>query len=351
MARREIVEEPEHLERWLVSYADFITLLMAFFVVMYSISSVNDGKYRILSDTLSEAFRTPERSLDPIQVGDMARAFDQNDSSIIELASGGGTSTEGNLAGPTEQLQEIQSSMEELFRDLIQDDLISVNGNELWVEIEMKSGLLFSSGSAIPSADAEIILDEVANIVRDYPNPVHVEGFTDNVPIRTEAFPSNWELSAARSAAIVRLMSDGGVAPERMAAVGYGEFQPVASNDDENGRSQNRRVVLVISRNLNIRRAITAVSSDQAEGAQGELLELNAKVGESPVARGLPREEPAPAETTQPETAQPEAPAERRRPAPVGEPVRPVRLPGGGLLFTREPPATTAPAPEAPAEQ
>ncbi len=351
MARRELVEEDEHLERWLVSYADFITLLMAFFVVMYSISSVNDGKYRILSDTLSEAFRTPERSLDPIQVGDMAQAFDQNDSSIIELASGGGTSTEGNLAGPTEQLQEIQSNMEELFRDLIKDDLISVNGNELWVEIEMKSGLLFSSGSAIPSADAEVILEEVANIVRDYPNPVHVEGFTDNVPIRTEAFPSNWELSAARSAAIVGLLAESGVAPERMAAVGYGEFQPVAGNDTEAGRSQNRRVVLVISRNLNIRRSITAVSSGQAEGARGELLELNEKGGESPVARGLPREEPAPpAGAAQPETAT-GTPAERRRPAPVGEPVRPVRLPGGGLLFTREPPANAQPAPETPAEQ
>lgn len=342
MPRRAVIEEDEHLERWLISYADFITLLMAFFVVMYSISAVNEGKYKILSATLSEAFRTPTFSLKPVQQGELVRTEEDQGQpdNLIPLDAVSGAEKEEGQKGPAEELQEIRGQLTELFQDLIQNDLISVTGDELWVEIEMKSSLLFGSGSAELSADAEIILEQLGGILKQHRNPMHVEGFTDDRPIATEAYPTNWELSTARSSAIIRLLTDTGVAPERMAAVGYAEFQPVADNETEEGRQKNRRVVLVISRNLDIRRSVAAVGSDAAAGSREQFLDLADTVRDSEILRGLgpeaPAEPEAPPEVTTPEAPRgvPEAPVE----TPSG-PLRTLRLPSGGLLFTRQPEA------------
>ncbi len=345
MPRRAVIEEDEHLERWLISYADFITLLMAFFVVMYSISAVNEGKYKILSATLSEAFRTPTFSLKPVQQGELVRTEEEpgQPDNLIPLEAVSGAEQAEGQKGPAEELQEIRGQLTELFQDLIQNDLISVTGDELWVEIEMKSSLLFGSGSAELSADAEVILEQLGRILRQHRNPMHVEGFTDDRPIATEAYPTNWELSTARSSAIIRLLTDVGVAPERMAAVGYAEFQPVADNATEEGRQQNRRVVLVISRNLDIRRSVAAVGSDAAAGARDQFLDLANTVRDSEIRRGPgPEQPPQPAPVTP--TAAPPAPRgvpEAPVQTPSG-PLRTLRLPSGGLLFTRQP--------EAPAE-
>ncbi len=350
MPRRAVIEDDEHLERWLISYADFITLLMAFFVVMYSISAVNEGKYKILSATLSEAFKSPTFTLKPLQQGEIAKSEEEQGKpdNLIKLEGVSGADQEAGNKGPEQEMQEIRGQLTELFQDMIQNDLISVTGDELWVEIEMKSSLLFDSGSAELSADAQIILEQLGEILKQHRNPMHVEGFTDDRPIATEAYPTNWELSTARSSAIIRLLSDVGVAPERMAAVGYAEFQPVAANDTEEGRQRNRRVVLVISRNLDIRRSVVAVGSDAAAGSREEFLDLANTVRDSEVLRGLrpdqpgqPRQPGAPAEVTTPEAplGVPEAPVE----TPSG-PLRTLRLPSGGLLFTRQPPAPAAPA-------
>ena len=129
-------------------------------------------------------------------------------------------------------LNQLSNDVEGAFADLIEDDDIAIDGNETWVEISLSSSLLFGSGSAIPNPAALPVLTKIADLLAGYENPVHVEGFTDNVPIRSSVFASNWELSAARSATVVRLLAEGGVDPDRMAAVGYAEFQPLASNDD-----------------------------------------------------------------------------------------------------------------------
>ncbi len=353
MPRREVIEEDEHLERWLISYADFITLLMAFFVVMYSISAVNQGKYKILSATLSEAFRTPTFNLQPVQQGEQVRTDEEqgNPDFIVPLdAVSGAEQDEGSKGseGPAEQLQVLKTQLVELFQDMISKDLISVTGDELWVEIEMKSSLLFGSGSAELSADAEVILEQLGQILRDQPNPMHVEGFTDNRPINTEAYPTNWELSTARSAAIVRLLSEVGVAPERLAAVGYAEFQPVADNETADGRQQNRRVVVVVSRNPDIRRSVAAVGSDAAGGMRDQLLDLADTVRDSEIRRGLrPGQPPVPVPPTPAVPTPPVPPVPRGVPEATVEtpsgPLRTLRLPSGGLLFTREPEPAAAP--------
>lgn len=259
MRRRRVTEEHENHERWLVSYADFITLLFAFFVVMYSISSVNEGKYKVLSDALVGVFNDQQRSLKPIPIGDERPRTTQPATPLD-------TETDDASAAVTQvdPLQTIADDVRSAFGDLIAADQLTVRGNELWIEIELKSGLLFGSGDAIPSDRAFAIVEKVAGILQPFANPVHVEGFTDNQPIRTAQYPTNWELSSARASSIVRMLAMDGIDPSRMAAVGYGEYQPVAGNDSADGRARNRRVVLVISRNLDVRRSLTGSGTANA---------------------------------------------------------------------------------------
>jgi chemotaxis protein MotB len=164
-----------------------------------------------------------------------------------------------------DSLESIANSVREAFGELIQSEQLRVSGNELWIEIELSSSLLFTSGDAVPNNAAFDIIEKVAKILAPFENPIHVEGFTDNQPIQTAQFPTNWELSTARAASIVRMLAMDGVNPSRMAAVGYGEFQPVADNATAEGRGRNRRVVLVISRNLDVRRSVSGIGSAKAQ--------------------------------------------------------------------------------------
>lgn len=255
MARRALIDESIKHERWLVSYADFLTLLLAFFVVMYSISQVNESKYRVLSNTLTEAFNQPELSIDPMQVGQQAKS---NPLNVIEMSPTNLDDKLGEGLGrdkgkSSEEFQALSDELDLLFNDLIDKKLVSIKGNEEWLELELNASLLFSSAKASLGQDAEIILNEIAQILYDYNRPVRVEGFTDNIPINTPQFPSNWELSAARSAAVVELFVESGLDPAKLAAVGYGEFQPKIGNDSPEGRAINRRVVLMISKSDELR--------------------------------------------------------------------------------------------------
>jgi chemotaxis protein MotB len=255
MARRRRQEEHDNHERWLVSYADFITLLFAFFVVMYSISSVNDGKYRVLSNTLTEAFVSPVRSADPIQIGDEVRTLDprmgdlvvpeRNQPRTLPLDPLSESGPDGSLV----EIRTLEAVENELARALLEyadQGLVNVSRTDRGVEVEMKSSMLFESGSARLSREALKALRNVILIVKPLPNMINVEGHTDNVPISTISFPSNWELSAARAASVVHYFAKLGVASERMAAIGYGEFRPLSSNATAEGRKNNRRVNLLI---------------------------------------------------------------------------------------------------------
>ena len=161
--------------------------------------------------------------------------------------------------------------MEKALAALIDKDLVNVRRNKFWMEVEIKTSLLFPSGSAQIASSATATLSKVAVILGRYPNPIHVEGFTDNKPIRTLTFPSNWELSAARAASVVRLFSSAGIKPERMAAIGYGEHQPAADNATPEGRNTNRRVVLVVLADPSARRL-----RDQSQaGSQQEAVPMD----------------------------------------------------------------------------
>jgi chemotaxis protein MotB len=262
-------EEHENHERWLVSYADFITLLFAFFVVMYSISSVNDGKYRVLSDTLTDAFLTSAQSLDPIQIGERVRTVEPEAGEFAtperEKTEGPTTDEKMDPADAQQPAQEqpqstdkvetldVEKTMADLRSTLspfIDQELVTITKSDRGIEVEMKSKMLFESGSARLSRDALTVLRNVADILKPLPNQILVEGHTDNVPIRTIAFPSNWELSAARAASVVHLFTRQGVDSSRLAAIGYGEFRPVGDNETEEGRQKNRRVALIMMTEL-----------------------------------------------------------------------------------------------------
>lgn len=304
MGRRRREQEHENHERWLVSYADLLTLMFAFFVVMYSISSVTEGKYRVLSDALMAAFKGAPKSLDPIQVGQIVRSpyrdevskfaspvplqltgmLDNDNSSAHaggedeaqdvsaspglgegmegEVGAGGGADWHaseedmgtGAASGVMMDMDTVQERVTEAMLPLIDDALIEIRRQDYWLEVEIKTSILFASGSSRIESEAVPVLAKLADILRDFPNPVHVEGFTDNVPIRSVAFPSNWELSAARAASVVHLFMKHGVRPGRMVALGYGEYRPVADNNTAEGRGKNRRVVIIIPTRQNIRR-------------------------------------------------------------------------------------------------
>ena len=245
MLRRQTSELEINHERWLISYADFITLMFAFFVLMYSISQVSESKYRVLSATLTEIFDDPKRTLEPIQVGEISRSSEPQllDASQLNLEA----ENQGAFE-KTADLPQLSDQFTEQFSDLIDDKVIQVNSNEYWLEISMSNSLLFPIGSVKPSIEAETVLNEVAGLLIDFNNPIQVEGYTDNTPVASERYPTNWELSSARAASVVRILADNGINPTRMSAVGYGEFQPLTENETPSGRAKNRRVVLMISR-------------------------------------------------------------------------------------------------------
>ncbi len=269
MARRRRREEHENLERWLVSYADFITLLFAFFVVMYAISSINEGKYRVLSDTLTSAFKTVPKTVRPVQVGNEGMSGDPP-LRPNEQAQPGVRSTLDLLQRTARDnaLTQIADDFEQALAPLIEDALINVTRDDLWVEIEINTSILFASGVAELEVEAIPVLARIAAILKRYPNYIQVEGFTDNLPINTVVFPSNWELSAARAASVVHVFMNNGVEPERMAAIGYGEYRPVADNATVEGRRRNRRVVLVILADAKARRALDIQRNAVAIGTE-----------------------------------------------------------------------------------
>jgi chemotaxis protein MotB len=311
---------PENHERWMVSYADFITLLFALFVVMYAISSVNEGKYRVLSEAMADAFRpvsmtnkhqwasadssvspnlsgqtvatpilpyqiapdlrplpmaaapeetieptetacpTPEESVvePPVQMARVAHAPDPNpqEEAVVENQPADSIAEEPSGQKNDDPMLSIATQLENSVSELIEADLVRIRREGSWLELEMKNHMLFDSASSVINTDAVPSIQQIAGVLRDIPNRIHVEGFTDNIPISTSLYPSNWELSAARAASVVHLLMDEGLAPERMAAVGYGEHRPIADNATEQGRIQNRRVVLVILDNADIDRRI-----------------------------------------------------------------------------------------------
>jgi len=249
MARRQHHEEHQNHEAWAIPYGDLVTLLLAFFVVMYSISSVNTGKYRVLSDALTAAFRgEPQREI-PIS----AELRQDGIPTPNVIAVPNTSSPQGTAAGQQTQLQprsptlvQIADNIAVEMQDLVFKDQLIIRQHRGWVEIELRNDILFASGSALLAPAARDIVERLAAQLVELPNPVLIEGHTDDLPISTSQFPSNWELSASRAASVARLMATAGIPENRLTVIGFGEHRPVEANDKAEGRAANRRVIMAV---------------------------------------------------------------------------------------------------------
>ncbi|MCG8432808.1 MAG: flagellar motor protein MotD [Gammaproteobacteria bacterium] len=272
MARHKKHEEHLNHEAWAIPYGDLITLLLAFFVVMYALSSVNEGKYRALADSLATAFAGAPRSPKPIQIGEKTRGTftgppiaveqqnpadvainqqsmqDKRERRLLEEVKPKADAhiTKEQYDNASDELNAIRKRIENAMSGLIARKLVDVKQTLFWVEVKINADILFPSGVSRITGEAIGPLTQLADALIPFPNNIRVEGHTDNLPINTIEFPSNWELSAARAASVVHLFMRRGVEPVRLALIGHGENRPVASNETSEGRNKNRRVVVII---------------------------------------------------------------------------------------------------------
>ncbi len=280
MRRRKRHEEHDNHEAWAIPYGDLVTLLLGFFVVMYSISSVNSGKYRVLSNALSAAFRGTPLSPQPISIGEPPTSVSEQMpiSQVNRMFAAGmpaymhmplpqarGTVRDGaaypGSADPRQaqnaalaeaeaarqrELDSIATDVSGVMSNLIKSNAVQVHKLGDAVEVQISADILFGSGVAEPAPAAIAVLANLAEALKPWPNAVQVEGHTDDVAVRSGAFRSNWELSGARAGSVVRLFTEHGVNPQRLAVVGYGQYRPLQPNTSAAGRNANRRVAIII---------------------------------------------------------------------------------------------------------
>jgi len=272
-------EEHINHERWAIPYGDLITLLLALFVVMYAVSAVNETKFRVMAQSINEAFNGTGKVIEPIRdatpaaqvplpnqsraptaapiakidvpipprnlplPGHEGAATERQEAANINTATAANTTV-----GKTENasLSQISDEVKRAMKPLIDKSMVSVRQTQDWLEIEVRTDILFPVGVAKLQPAAEDVLRKLAGILAPFPNAMRIEGYTDNTPIATTLFPSNWELSAARAATVARLITTTGVDPHRVGIIGWGEFRPTANNGTDEGRNRNRRVLIVV---------------------------------------------------------------------------------------------------------
>jgi chemotaxis protein MotB len=282
MARKKKHEEHVNAEAWAIPYGDLVTLLFALFTVMYAMSSVNEGKFRVLSDSMIAAFRGAPKSMQPVNIGEkqpgkggdkplvgvtptalmkiksIEATKDGNLSRALAITEGGGVND------PPGAMIRMERAVQDAMQSLIDANLVTVRRENMWLEIEINTDILFPSGAAGFAASAEPVLDKLSEVLRPFPNPIRVEGHTDDRPVHTAAYPSNWELSAARAASVVHQFTKAGIDPLRLEIVGFGEFHPRQPNTTPEGRNANRRVAILVLEAVAPGAATTAQADEHA---------------------------------------------------------------------------------------
>ena len=238
MAHRKEEHEEHHDERWLVSYADFITLLMVLFVVLYSMGQVNVEKYKQLAESMRTAFT----------VGGPAQVVDS------QINQAGGTSEDGSSKpivvpgipeGPT-QSEEVAGQLTSMLSTQNLGNEVSVQTNIEGVLISLSERLIFKDGQTELPPEAFQVLDTIVEMLRPIDNKVRLVGHTNNTPSTNPLYPGNWELSLARATSVAKYLINAGIAPERFIISGQGEYAPVFLNDTEEHKAMNARVEIII---------------------------------------------------------------------------------------------------------
>ncbi|MDR1159544.1 MAG: OmpA family protein [Syntrophomonadaceae bacterium] len=243
------------MERWLLSYADFITLLMVFFVILYSMSQVDMNKYAQMANALSMVFSGQESVLDfptIVRPDDTQQPQDADSESILNEIRQEQAQINSVMESISQYIENEDSQSSEqqqtgvLPLPKLSDEII-IYQQERGLVISLKDNLLFESGSDQLTSRARNLIIQVGSLLVDVPNFIRVEGHTDNLPINNARFPSNWELSVLRATNVVHVLNEDGLVPaERISVIGYGEYRPLVPNEDSLTRSMNRRVDIVI---------------------------------------------------------------------------------------------------------
>ena len=254
--QREPEKAPNH-ERWLITYADLITLLMIFFVVMYTISNVNAKKFAQVASSLSQTL-----------VGTSSGHFIGEAPGPMPMD----VSPEGQRREQHE-MGEAQKQLEEYIKGQGLEGRVVVELEERGLVVSLKETMFFSIGSAEINPQAREVLSQIGQVLNKMPNNVRIEGHTCDLPIRTASFPSNWELSTARATNVVRfLISNANFDPKRLSATGYGEYRPLKPNTNEGNRAMNRRVDIVLLRSVFNMAEPYSVDNNTRDGNAAEVL-------------------------------------------------------------------------------
>ncbi len=245
MSKKHKHEEHVNHERWLVSYADFITLLFATFVALYAMSKADTTKFEAAAASLRMSFGSgstnmiPQQSLEFIQI--------PSDRPTLVSSKSGSTDGEDQKQAGSEDFHRIKRLLENFLMTKGMLSRVNIEIESRGLVISLKEAGFFESGRAELKKEGQEVFEELALYFKEYRNPIRVEGHSDNVPIRSALFPSNWELSTTRATNVVKLLvREYGIDAQKISATGYGEFRPVSDNDSEGGRARNRRVDLVI---------------------------------------------------------------------------------------------------------
>src|SRR5579884_883779 len=252
--RKPLRKKHNNLERWIISYADFTTLLLATFVVMYAVSSINSSKFQEMAEAFSTAFtgKTTKPQATGLAAGHKA-PFEHlpspvrtpivtREMQVKHLPPALRQEIERRM----ERLNSVYERLTRLLGDMIRKGQVHVSLQSLGVVIDINAIVLFKSGKAELTPEAFKMIDKIASIIKDLRYPIQVNGFTDNARIHNAQFSSNWDLSAARAMAVVKRFVVGGVDPTLLVGAGYGEYHPVAANDTPEGMAMNRRVSIVV---------------------------------------------------------------------------------------------------------
>ncbi|ERI07527.1 flagellar motor protein MotB [Aneurinibacillus aneurinilyticus] len=227
-----------NLERWLVSYADFVTLLFIVFLILFSMSAVDAQKFQALKESFSDITGSGSSLVMPAPGSAATPTTDKNT---------GKTKTKNAIAAEQERFEEIKEKMEQYTKSKGLDKSVMVNMDQNGINVTFTGAVLFANGDATLQPQAKGIIKDMFPFINSINNPLRIEGHTDNVPIRTAQYPSNWELSTARATNLVRYLSEEyKIKPERLSGAGYGEYHPIAPNDTPENRAKNRRVEIMI---------------------------------------------------------------------------------------------------------
>ena len=258
--KRRTAVEHDNIHRWLVSYADYMTLMFALFVVLYAMAMVNEKPFESITESFGRVFQAYEEETKNRGHGDSVLMVNTSKTNIklygngiLDVAGPELVDNEKNLSNISDakvgsNLSSLEKELHTALYELVESGFAQLQIDGDWLEIELNSGLLFPSGSSSATLSADAILTVIYDVIGQASNFIRVRGYTDNQVINNEIYSSNWELSVFRATAILRVLEKLGLNPARMAIEGYGQYYPNADNLTAEGRAKNRKVVVAISK-------------------------------------------------------------------------------------------------------